>query len=183
MQKLIILDRDGVINYDSDDFIKTPDEWQPIPGSMEAITRLNQAGYRIVIITNQSGLSRGLFTLDDLNQIHNKMYKQLADMGGTIEAIFFCPHGDKENCKCRKPRPGLFHELANRLGISLENVPVVGDSLRDLQAALASGAKPVLVLTGNGESTLSQLEGFDDVPVYNNLATFVDSWLEEKPNN
>ncbi|OQW93685.1 MAG: D-glycero-beta-D-manno-heptose-1,7-bisphosphate 7-phosphatase, partial [Beggiatoa sp. IS2] len=117
--QLIILDRDGVINHDSDEYIKSPEEWKPIAGSLEAIARLNQAGYRVVIATNQSGLTRGLFTLDDLHEIHSKMLKQLADAGGAIEAIFFCPHSQKDNCSCRKPRPGLFYDIANRLGISL----------------------------------------------------------------
>jgi D-glycero-D-manno-heptose 1,7-bisphosphate phosphatase len=180
MPKFIILDRDGVINYDSNHYIKCPDEWEPIPGSLEAIARLNQAGYRVVVITNQSGIARGLFTLDELNQIHCKMYKQLSDVGGEIEAIFFCPHGDQENCRCRKPCPGLFHDFANRFSTSLANVYAVGDSLRDLQAAAVSGAEPVLVRTGKGEKTLKgDLEGLEDVPVYPNLATFVDHFLEE----
>jgi D-glycero-D-manno-heptose 1,7-bisphosphate phosphatase len=177
--KLIILDRDGVINYDSDEFIKSPDEWQPIPGSLEAIARLNQGGYRVVVITNQSGLARGLFTLDDLNQIHSKMHKQLSNIGGTIEAIFFCPHGNKENCRCRKPRPGMFYDLSNRLSMGLASVPAVGDSLRDLQAAKSVDARPILVLTGKGQQTSSNMEGIMDVPVYDNLATFVDNLLDD----
>lgn len=181
MQQLIILDRDGVINHDSDEFIKSPDEWEAIPGSLEAIAKLNQAGYRIVVVTNQSGLSRGLFTLDDLHQIHQKMHKFLEDVGGTIEAIFFCPHHPKEECQCRKPRPGMFQDIANRLGISLVNVPVVGDSLGDLQAAIASGAKPVLVLTGKGKQTVTEMIGFDDVPIYNDLADFVNHFLADQP--
>ncbi|MEK8017642.1 MAG: D-glycero-beta-D-manno-heptose 1,7-bisphosphate 7-phosphatase [Candidatus Parabeggiatoa sp.] len=180
MPKFVILDRDGVINYDSNKYIKSPDEWEAIPGSLEAIVRLNQAGYRVVVITNQSGIARGLFSLDDLNHIHCKMYKQLSELGGEIEAIFFCPHGDQENCRCRKPCPGLFHELANRLSISLANVFAVGDALRDLQAAVVSGAQPVLVRTGKGEQTLrGDLDGLEDVPVYDNLAAFVDYFLEE----
>jgi D-glycero-D-manno-heptose 1,7-bisphosphate phosphatase len=179
MPKLVILDRDGVINEDSDEFIKSPDEWQPIPGSLEAITRLNQANYRVVIATNQSGLARGLYTLDDLNQIHQKMIYQLENVGGIIDAIFFCPHAPNQECKCRKPRPGLFYDLANRLSISLTNVPVVGDSLRDLQAAIAAGAQPCLVLTGKGQQTLTQMEGFNDVPIYDDLAGFVDDLLGE----
>lgn len=178
---LIILDRDGVINKDSDQFIKSPDEWEAIPGSLNAIARLNQAGYRIVIATNQSGLGRGLYTLDVLNQIHNKMIKELSEVGGNIEAIFFCPHAEKDNCTCRKPRPGMFQNIATRLGISLANVPAVGDSLRDLQAAIVAGAQPVLVLTGKGRKTLTQLEeGFQDVPIYDDLATFADSFLKER---
>ncbi len=182
MQKIVILDRDGVINYDSDEYIKCPDEWEPLPGSLEAIVRLNQAEYKVVIITNQSGIARGLFTLDDLNQIHNKMYKQLSDIGGAIDAIFFCPHSDQENCSCRKPCPGLFHEFANRFSVRLTNVPAVGDSLRDLQAAAVSGAQPVLVRTGKGLQTLnsSDMEGVEDTLVYDDLAAFVDSFLEDK---
>jgi len=178
MPKLIILDRDGVINYDSDKYIKSPDEWHPIPGSLDAIARFNQADYRIVVITNQSGLSRGLFTLDDLNQIHQKMYKQLAKAGGNIEAIFFCPHSEKENCKCRKPHAGLFHSLTSRLNISLTNVPAVGDSWRDLKAASVAAAKPILVLTGNGRRTLNNIGEFKDVSVYNDLAAYADYLLE-----
>lgn len=176
--KLVILDRDGVINYDSENYIKSVDEWQPIPGSLEAIARLNQAGYRIVVVTNQSGIARGLFTLDDLHKIHNKLLRQLAEIGGSIEAFFFCPHDDKGNCRCRKPHPGLFQELANRLSIPLNNVPSVGDSLRDLQASIAAGARPILVLTGKGKQTRQNLEGFDDVPIYNDLANFVDHFLQ-----
>jgi len=184
MPKLVILDRDGVINHDSDEFIKSPDEWKPIEGSLEAIARLNQAEYWVVIITNQSGLARGLFTLDDLNQIHQKMHNQLAEVNGRIEAIFFCPHSNKENCTCRKPRPGLFQDLANRLGTPLNNVLAVGDSLRDLQAANAVGAMPILVLTGKGQQTLHHIKEFDSkfnsVPVYKNLAAFVDELLENR---
>ncbi|MCK5719533.1 MAG: D-glycero-beta-D-manno-heptose 1,7-bisphosphate 7-phosphatase [Thiomargarita sp.] len=179
MLKLIILDRDGVINEDSDNFIKSPNEWQAIPGSLEAISRLNQAKYRVIVMTNQSGLSRGLFTLDDLNNIHQKMHKQLADANGRIESIFFCPHSNKENCQCRKPRPGMFHALMNRLNIPLNNLPVVGDSLRDLQAAEAVSAKPILVLTGKGEKTATKLDKFSDIPIYKNLAEFVDDFLLE----
>jgi len=176
---LVILDRDGVINQDSDEYIKSADEWRALPGSLEAIARLNQANYRVVVATNQSGLAKGLFTLDNLHQIHHKMLKQLAEIGGTIEAIFFCPHDDKANCQCRKPRPGLLLEIASRLGVSLSNVTIVGDSLRDLQAAIAAGGKPVLVLTGKGKDTLKDLKGFDDVPVYDDLAALVDDLLQE----
>jgi D-glycero-D-manno-heptose 1,7-bisphosphate phosphatase len=176
--KLVILDRDGVINYDSPDYIKSPDEWKAIPGSLEAIARLNQSGYRVVIASNQSGVARGLFTLDDLNQIHNKMHRQLAEVGGTVEAIFFCPHSG-EDCNCRKPRPGLFHDIAERLGVSLARTPAVGDSLRDLQAAIASRARPMLVLTGKGRQTVQDLEGFGDVPIYEDLNHAVDAILSE----
>ena len=178
MSKLVILDRDGVINYDSDEYIKSPNEWQPIPGSLEAIARLNQAGFRIVVITNQSGLARSLFTLNDLHKIHQKMHKQLFEAGGMIEAIFFCPHKPEDNCNCRKPRPGLFHEMSKRLGIPLTDIPAIGVSLRDLQAANAVGAAPILVLTGKGQQTLNDMKALNDIPVYDDLASVVDSLLK-----
>lgn len=151
--KLIILDRDGVINFDSDQFIKSPDEWKPIPGSLQAIARLNQAGYRVVVATNQSGIGRGLFDMPTLNAIHDKMHKSLALVGGRIDAIFFCPHTGEADCTCRKPKSGMIEEIAQRYGSSLKGVPAVGDSLRDLQAAARVGAQPYLVLTGKGEKT------------------------------
>ena len=151
--KLIILDRDGVINYDSDQFIKNPEEWKPIPGSLEAIARLNQAGYRVVVATNQSGIGRGLFDMPMLNSIHDKMHKSLAQVGGRIDAIFFCPHANDANCACRKPKSGMIEEIATRYGVSLKDVPAVGDSLRDLEAAARLGAQPYLVLTGKGAKT------------------------------
>jgi D-glycero-D-manno-heptose 1,7-bisphosphate phosphatase len=151
--KLIILDRDGVINFDSDQFIKNPDEWKPIPGSLESIARLNQAGYRVVVATNQSGIGRGLFDMPTLNAIHDKMHKLLAQVGGRIDAIFFCPHTNEANCACRKPKSGMIEEIAERYGISLQEVPAVGDSLRDLEAAARVGAQPYLVLTGKGAKT------------------------------
>jgi len=151
--KLIILDRDGVINYDSDQFIKSPEEWKPIPGSLEAIARLNQAGYRVAVATNQSGIGRGLFDMPTLNAIHDKMHKSLAQVGGRIDAIFFCPHTSEANCECRKPKSGMIEEIAVRFGVSLKGVPAVGDSLRDLEAAARLGAQPYLVLTGKGAKT------------------------------
>ena len=152
--KLIILDRDGVINFDSDQFIKSPEEWKPIPGSLEAIARLNQAGYRVVLATNQSGIGRGLFDMATLNAIHDKMHKALAQVGGRIDALFFCPHAADSKCDCRKPKPGMFEEISRRFNMDLKGVPAIGDSLRDLQAATAMGAIPVLVRTGKGEKTL-----------------------------
>ena len=152
--KLIILDRDGVINYDSDQFIKSPDEWRPIPGSLEAIARLNHAGFRVVVATNQSGLGRGLFDMATLIAINDKMHKSLAQLGGRIDAVFYCPHAADSACECRKPKPGMFIEIANRFGVELTGVPCVGDSVRDLQAAATVEAQPILVLTGKGEKTL-----------------------------
>jgi D-glycero-D-manno-heptose 1,7-bisphosphate phosphatase len=151
--KLIILDRDGVINVDSDQFIKSPDEWKPIPGSLEAIARLNQWGWRVVVASNQSGVGRGLFGMDTLNAINDKMVRSLAQVGGRLDAIFFCPHAADSTCDCRKAKPGLLLQIGERFNVDLAGVPVVGDSLRDLQAAVAAGAKPYLVLTGKGEIT------------------------------
>ncbi|ABE48913.1 MULTISPECIES: D-glycero-beta-D-manno-heptose 1,7-bisphosphate 7-phosphatase [Methylobacillus] len=152
--KLVILDRDGVINYDSPQFIKSPDEWKPIEGSLEAIALLNQNGYRVALATNQSGIGRGLFDMATLNAIHDKMHKALAQFGGRIDALFYCPHAADANCSCRKPRPGMIEEISKRFGMDLKGVPSVGDSLRDLQASAAFGAQPILVLTGKGEKTL-----------------------------
>jgi D-glycero-D-manno-heptose 1,7-bisphosphate phosphatase len=152
--RLIILDRDGVINHDSEQFIKSPDEWRPIPGSLEAIARLNRAGYRVVVATNQSGVGRGLLDFATLNAIHDKMHRALALAGGRIEAVFFCPHTADARCDCRKPRPGMLIEIGKRFSVDLTGVPCVGDGLRDLQAAETVGAQPMLVLTGKGEKTL-----------------------------
>ena len=152
--KLIILDRDGVINFDSEQFIKNPEEWKPIPGSLEAIARLNQADYRVVVATNQSGIGRGLFDMPTLNAIHDKMHKACALVGARIDAVFFCPHAADSNCNCRKPKSGMMEEISARYNLgNLKDVPVVGDSLRDLQCATALGAKLYLVLTGKGIKT------------------------------
>src|SRR5512138_2630350 len=145
--KLIVLDRDGVINHDSPQFIKSPDEWRPIPGSLEAIARLNHAGFRVVIATNQSGIGRGLFDMATLNAIHEKMHRALAQAGGRIDALFYCPHTADSDCDCRKPNTAMLREIG---------VPCVGDGLRDLQAAESVGAQPMLVLTGKGEKTLRE---------------------------
>ena len=152
--RLVILDRDGVINADSDQFIKSPDEWRAIPGSLEAIARLNHAGYRIAVCTNQSGIGRGLFDMATLNAIHDKMHRQLAQVGGRIDAIFFCPHTGDAQCECRKPKTLMLSEAGRRFGADLTQVPCIGDSLRDLEAAQSVGAQPMLVLTGKGEKTL-----------------------------
>lgn len=154
MRRPIFLDRDGVINVDSAQFIKSPEEWKPIPGSLEAIARLNQAGYTVVVATNQSGIGRGLFDMATLNAIHDKMHRALTQVGGRIDAVFFCPHTADARCECRKPRPAMLIEAGRRFGVDLASVPCIGDSLRDLQAADAARAQPVLVLTGKGEATL-----------------------------
>jgi len=171
--KLIILDRDGVINKDSDLYIKSPDEWVPLPGSLEAIARLNQWGYRVVVCTNQSGIGRGLFGMDTLNAIHEKMIKAAAHAGGAIDAIFYCPHTNNDNCNCRKPKPGMLEEIASRYNVPLAGVPVVGDALRDLQAALAVGARPLLVLTGKGQKTKLDPALPPNIPVFADLAEAV----------
>lgn len=151
--KLIVLDRDGVINFDSDQFIKNPEEWKPIPGSLEAIARLNQADYRVVVATNQSGIGRGLFDMPTLNAIHDKMHKACALVGARIDAVFFCPHAAQADCQCRKPKIGMVEEIAARYNIVMKGVPSVGDSLRDLHCAAKVGAQPYLVLTGKGLKT------------------------------
>ena len=152
--KLIVLDRDGVINRDSAQYIKSPEEWRPIPGSLEAIARLNHAGFRVVVATNQSGIGRGLFDMATLNAIHEKMHKALSQVGGHVDALFYCPHSADSSCECRKPKPGMLKEIGMRFGTDMTGVPCVGDSVRDLQAAEAVGAQPMLVLTGKGEKTL-----------------------------
>jgi len=171
--KLIILDRDGVINFDSDHYIKSPDEWRALPGSLEAIARLNQWGYRVVVATNQSGVGQGLFEMDTLNAIHEKMLKAVAQVGGRIDAIFFCPHTSADNCSCRKPKPGLLQEIGARYNVDLAGVFSIGDSLRDLQAAQAVKAQPVLVLTGKGSKTVVDPALPVGTPVYADLATAV----------
>lgn len=174
---LIILDRDGVINEDSDNFIKSPDEWRPLPGSLEAIAALKNAGWQIVVATNQSGIARKLFDLDTLHAIHDKMHRMVREYGGEIDAIFFCPHGPKDECDCRKPLPGLYEQIAKRLNTSLENVPSIGDSLRDIEAAKTAGAQPILVRTGKGTKTLYSAQGIEDVPVYCDLKQAVNALL------
>lgn len=181
--KAIILDRDGVINQDSPEFIKSPDEWIPLKGSIEAIAKLKRAGYAIFIITNQSGVARKLFTVGTLTRIHQKMIKAVSHQGGEIDAILYCPHGPDDGCKCRKPQPGLFLELAERLNLSLTDIPAVGDSIRDLYAAKAAGAKPILVKTGNGQKSANIIakgehDELSDIESYKNLADYVEHLLK-----
>jgi D-glycero-D-manno-heptose 1,7-bisphosphate phosphatase len=158
--KLVIIDRDGVINEDSDAYVKSPAEWHPVPGSLQAIARLGQAGWRVVVATNQSGVGRGLFDLATLADIHAKMQHAVSAAGGKIDAIFFCPHGPDAGCDCRKPKPGMIREILDRFRANADEVFVVGDTLRDLQAAQAAGCRPVLVLSGKGRETLEA----DDLP-------------------
>ena len=175
--KLVILDRDGVINYDSKQFIKSPAEWRPIPGSLEAIARLNQAGYKVVLATNQSGVGRGLFDMDTLNAIHDKMCRALQGCGGRIDAIFYCPHSVDAHCSCRKPKPGMYERIADCFNVDLSGVPAVGDSLRDLLAAAAVGAQPLLVLTGLGAQTVEAGGLPDGTLVFPDLAAATEHIL------
>ena len=176
--KLIILDRDGVINHDSASYIKSPEEWKPIAGSLEAIALLNQAGYRVLVATNQSGIGRGLFDMATLNAIHDKMHRALSLVGGRVDGIFYCPHAQDAGCACRKPRPGLLDEIAKRFGVSLDGVPFIGDSLRDLQAGAAVSAQPVLVLTGKGKKTCKDGDLPEGTVVHADLAEAVRSLLQ-----
>ncbi|MBP09206.1 MAG: D-glycero-beta-D-manno-heptose-1,7-bisphosphate 7-phosphatase [Acidiferrobacteraceae bacterium] len=181
---LVILDRDGVINRDSPDYIKTPEEWQALPGSLEAIARLCRADYRVVVATNQAGIARGLFSQEMLNRIHRKMVTSIREKGGRLESIFFCPHGPDDACSCRKPRPGLFLEISQRLRVPLDGVPAVGDSLRDLEAASSAGAKPILVQTGRGQETRTKLLNSDssgslsETQIYPDLKAFTEALLD-----
>ena len=173
--RLVILDRDGVINQDSPDYIKSVAEWKPLPGSLDAIARLNQAGFTTVVATNQSGVGRGLFSSEVLAKIHEHMYQQLAAHGASVDAVFFCPCRPDDNCECRKPKPGLFYQIAERTHVKLASVPCIGDSLRDIEAARAADAIPILVRTGNGAKTEAELPAEWKVPVYDDLAAAADA--------
>lgn len=178
--KLLILDRDGVINQDSDDYVKSAAEWIPLPGSLAAIARANRAGYTVVVATNQSGIGRGLFDLAALEAMHKKMQDALAPLGGTVDRIFYCPHRPDAGCDCRKPRTGLLDRIAAHYGVDLDGVPMIGDSRKDLEAARAVGARPILVRTGKGAATEAGLAGDDDIPVYNDLASAVTALLDQE---
>ena len=177
IMKLIILDRDGVINYGSPQFIKHPNEWKPLPGSLEAIARLAQADYRVVVATNQSGIGRGLFNMLTLNAIHDKMYKTVAQAAGRIDAIFYCPHAEDTNCSCRKPKTGMLETIAMRYNVNLKGVPMVGDALRDLEAAAKMGAQPILVLTGKGVKTQAKGGLPEGTLIYRDLAAVVSTLI------
>lgn len=182
IKKLVILDRDGVINKETNLHIKSPDEWEPITGSLEAIAQLNRAGYHIVVATNQSGLAQGLFDISTLNRIHKKMHEQASIFGAKIDAIFFCPHQANDHCSCRKPAPGLIKEILSRYSIkSSEKIPFVGDSICDVKAAIAGNVQPWLVLTGNGTKTLENPHCPQSVKVIANLDEFVKQFLIDKP--
>lgn len=176
---LIILDRDGVINYDSEEYIKTPEEWIPIPGSLESIADLSRAGHGVVVASNQSGVGRGYYTLATLEKIHQKMQQAIESAGGHLLGIYFCPHTPDDHCECRKPKPGLLLAIKKDYptAFQFDNVILVGDSLRDIQAAQAAGCKAVLVKTGNGKAAVARGEGLENVPVYDDLRGLADTLL------
>ncbi len=176
--KIIILDRDGVINQDSDNFIKSVDEFIPLPGSIEAIAKLKHAGYKVYIATNQSGIARGFYSVETLHAMHKKLATLLKKYNAEIDGIEFCPHGPDDNCDCRKPKAGMYLAIAKQTGLpDCSEILVVGDSLRDLQAAQSINAKPSLVRTGKGERTIKKGEGLEGIPVYNDLSDFVNQLL------
>lgn len=179
--KLIILDRDGVINFDSFGYIKSPEEFHPIPGSLEAIAELNRAGYHVVIATNQSGVARGLYDLETLDRIHEKLTRELAAVGGYIDEIFFCPHHPDEACSCRKPQPGLFYRIRDKYSIDLSETFFIGDTATDVEVALAVGCKPLLVLTGKiGEKAFIDYAPAADVPRFKDLGEAVEFVLKQE---
>jgi D-glycero-D-manno-heptose 1,7-bisphosphate phosphatase len=177
--KLIILDRDGVINEDSDDYIKSPDEWIPIPGSLESIGKLSQNGFRVVITTNQSGIGRKIFSIEMLHAIHKKMNTHLSQFGGVIDGIFFCPCRPEENCDCRKPKSGLYNDVSDRLQITLENIFCVGDKIADIQAAENAGGTPILVRTGKGNDEINSGLVPKHILICDDLASFVNKIITE----
>lgn len=181
--KLIVLDRDGVINQETDSPVVSPLDWQPIDGSLEAIARLNQAGYQVAVVTNQSSIARGLLSIDELHAVHQRMHEQVIQVGGRIDTVVFCPHSESDECACRKPSPGMLYTLSERLNVDLTKVAVVGDSLKDIQAAMAAAAIPVLVKTGKGEKTLESNKGLEHIPAYADLAAYVDELLKPKDEN
>jgi len=179
IRKLVVLDRDGVINYDSDEYIKSPDEWRAIPGSIDAIARLGRAAYDVVVVSNQSGIARGLLSQSTLNAINARMTREIQASGGSLAGIYFCPHHPDQGCSCRKPEPGLLLRVARDLSRSMEGVPVIGDKLSDLQAASAVQARPMLVLTGRGQKTFEELDG-EFSEVYADLEAAVETLLAEQ---
>ena len=180
--KLVVLDRDGTLNAEPEDFLRDPEDWQPLPGALEAVARLHHGGWRLVIASNQSGIGRGLFDVAQMNAVHARMHKLVAAAGGRIEAVFFCPHAPDEDCPCRKPAPGLLEEIGRRTGVPPAQMVVVGDSVRDMQAAVAVGAQAHLVRTGqSAEGCPTDLP--DGVQVHPDLSAFADALLNRPPRN
>lgn len=179
----VILDRDGVINYDSDEYIKSPDEWHPIPGSLNAIAQLNRAGFKVLVATNQSGIARGYYDVPTLDRIHEKLMQELATVGGFIDEIFFCPHHPDDCCACRKPKPGLLYQIKTKYPVILQETFFIGDSLTDIKAAQIAGCLPLLVLTGKGQASLEKHPELLTIPAFENLARAVDyvlSWQRKR---
>ena len=177
--KLIVLDRDGVINHDSEDYIKTPEEWRPLRGSLDAIAALTAAGFRVVVVSNQSGIGRGLFSEAVLDEIHRKMTSAVEAAGGAIAGIYYCPHAPDHGCNCRKPLPGLLERIKEDFGVSLSGIPFVGDKVGDLALARRVGARPILVLTGYGRATLASLND-NEVEVFPDLASAASTLIGER---
>lgn len=183
--KLVILGRDGILNEFRDDHVKSPDEWQPVPGALESVARLNHAGWHVVVATNQSGIGRGMIDMASVNAIHARMVQRLAMVGGRVDAVFFCPHAPEDHCDCRKPLPGLMHEVGKRYGIELKQVPMLSDTLRDLQAAHAAGCGPHLVRSGraaalNDEQVRQLAAQVSGALVHDDMAAFVDHLLRRE---
>lgn len=179
----IILDRDGVINYDSDEYIKSPDEWLPIPGSLDAIAQLNRSGFRVLIATNQSGIARGFYDVTMLDLIHERFVQELASVGGCIEGIFFCPHHPEDECACRKPKPGLLYQIQETYSLDLTETFFIGDSWGDVKAAQLAGCMPILVLSGKGQKTIETYPELMTIPNFPDLARavpYVLSWQRKK---
>ncbi len=174
---LVVLDRDGVINADIGEPITRPEDWEPLPGSLEAISRLHKAGHVVAVATNQSGIGRGLMDLAGLHAIHRKMHDAVISASGRIDLVVFCPHTESDVCDCRKPAPGMLYTLSERVGVDLTEMTMVGDSLRDMQAAMAVAAQPVLVRTGKGQQTLDGNKGLEHIPAFDDLAAWTDAWL------
>jgi D-glycero-D-manno-heptose 1,7-bisphosphate phosphatase len=180
LSKMVILDRDGVINHRQEEDVTTVDGWDPISGSIEAINRLKKAGYLVTIASNHLGISRGYYSEEDLKKMHEKMQHMLSTRGASVDGIFYCPHGPESNCICRKPKPGLLYQIARKFDIDLSETPLVGDNISDIGAARMANAKPVLVRTGNGEYTMQHFPEALDVPVYDDLAHFVRETLRRR---
>lgn len=175
----IILDRDGVINYDSDEYIKSPEEFHLIPGSVEAIAKLNRAGYRVLVATNQSGVARGFYTVEMLEKMHAKLHAELSKVGGEIEEIFYCPHHPDEDCPCRKPKPGMFHQMDEKYHLNFAETFFIGDTITDIHVALTVGCKPILILSIKGKKTLEKHPEVALFPHFDDLAAAVDFVLSQ----
>ncbi len=181
--KLVILGRDGILNEYRDDHVKAPEEWRSVPGAMEAVARLNHAGWHVVVATNQAGIGRGMIDMAAVNAIHARMYRELAAVGARVDAVFFCPHTPEDRCDCRKPLPGMMRDIGERYGVDLRHVPMVADTLRDLLAAQAAGCEPHLVLTGRAAAladdqlrqTLEQVQG---TQVHADLGAFAEFLMQ-----